>query len=100
MITNNSAIRFHYLHLPQSFKRMTNFILLHNCKKKRKKKKKDDDEQHGCSSWFFLLENNYIDDEHHCRSSFLVMHASQLGKDDELVLIIFVHNYKKIKKIG
>jgi len=74
---------------------MTNFILLHNCKKK-----KDDDEQHGCSSWFFLLENNYIDDEHHCHSSFLVMHASELGKDDELVLIIFVHNYKKIKKIG
>jgi len=28
------------------------------------------------------------------------MHASELGKDDELVLIIFVHNYKKIKKIG
>jgi hypothetical protein len=66
----------------------------------QKTKKKDDDEQHGCSSSFFLLKKNYSDDEHHCHSSFLVMHASELGKDDELVLIIFVHNYKKIKKIG
>jgi len=28
------------------------------------------------------------------------MLASELGKDDEAVLIIFIHNYKKIKKIG